>query len=145
MVGGPAEWKSVRSEFNGERRDFDTKYMRWGREREPFVFRYAANFIDSTLESNSNFLISTRAPRIGATPAAIGKHVVGAFKTSKPPMPSSLNVPKGGLDAGFSVQTQVQRLVAGVDACACVCEQHDDDVHEPVPYEPVHQMIEYDV
>ena len=34
MVGGPAEWKSVRSEFSGERRDFDTKYMRWGRERE---------------------------------------------------------------------------------------------------------------
>ena len=25
MVGGPAEWKSVRGEFNGERRDFDTK------------------------------------------------------------------------------------------------------------------------
>ena len=34
MVGGTAEWKSVRNEFNGERRDFDTKYMRWWRERE---------------------------------------------------------------------------------------------------------------
>ena len=87
MVGGPAEWKSVRGEFNGQRRDFDTKYMRWGREREPFVFRYAANFIDSTLEPNSNFLISTRDPRIGATPDALGDGVVGEFKTSKHPMP----------------------------------------------------------
>ena len=73
MVGGPAEWKSVRGEFNGVRRDFDTKYMRWGREREPFVFRYAANFIDSTLKPNDQFLISTRDPRIGATPDALGE------------------------------------------------------------------------
>ena len=57
MAGGPAEWKSVRGEFNGERRDFDTKYMRWGREREPFVFRYAANFIDSTLEPDRKSVV----------------------------------------------------------------------------------------
>ena len=71
MVGGPAEWKSVRGEFSGERRDFDTKYMRWGREREQFIADYASTFIDSTLEPNSNFLISTRDPRIGATPDAL--------------------------------------------------------------------------
>ena len=64
MVGGPAEWKSVRKEFDGFRRDFDTKYMWWGREREPFISDYASTFIDSTLEPNSNFLISTRDPRI---------------------------------------------------------------------------------
>ena len=144
MVGGPAEWKSVRGEFNGERRDFDTKYMRWGREREPYVFRYAANFIDSTLESNSNFAISTRDPRIGATPDAIGDNVVGEFKTSKHPMPPSLKDAKGGLEARYYIQTQVQMFVAGVDACAFVWEQHDDDWPEPSPYEPTHQIIEYD-
>src|SRR5699024_10636291 len=144
MVGGPAEWKSVRGEFNGERRDFDTKYMRWGREREPFAFRYAANFIDSTLKPNDQFLISTRDPRIGATPDAIGKDVVGEFKTSKHPMPPSLKDAKGGLEERYYVQTQVQMFGAGVDACAFVWEQHDDDGPEPAPYEPTHQIIEYD-
>lgn len=144
MVGGPAEWKSVRSEFNGERRDFDTKYMRWGREREPFISDYAATFIDSTLSPNSNFLISARDPRIGATPDAIGDNVVGEFKTSKHPMPPSLRDVKGGLEARYYVQTQVQMLVAGVDACAFVWERHDDDWPKPAPYQPAYQIVEYD-
>ena len=144
MVGGPAEWKSVRGEFNGIRRDFDTKYMRWGREREPFIADYASTFIDSTLEPNDQFLISTRDPRIGATPDALGEDVVGEFKTSKHPMPPSLKDAKGGLEARYYVQTQVQMFVAGVDACAFVWEQHDDDWPEPAPYEPAHQIIEYD-
>src|SRR5699024_8890409 len=110
MVGGPAEWKSVRGEFSGQRRDFDTKYMRWGREREPFVFRYAANFIDSTLEPNDQFLISTRDPRIGATPDAIGEDVVGEFKTSKHPMPPSLKDAKGGLEARYYIQRKSRCL-----------------------------------
>src|SRR5699024_4636063 len=134
MVGGPAEWKSVRGEFNGERRDFDTKYMRWGREREPFVFRYAANFIDSTLKPNDQFLISTRDPRIGASPRAIGAGIVCEFKTSIHPMPPSLKDGKGGLEARYSVQRQLQMLVAGVEACAFVWEQHHDDWPETPTY-----------
>ena len=115
-----------------------------GREREPFISDYASTFIDSTLEPNSNFLISTRDPRIGATPDAIGEDVVGEFKTSKHPMPPSLKDAKGGLEARYYVQTQVQMLVAGVDACAFVWEQHDDNWPEPAPYQPTHQIIEYD-
>src|SRR5699024_12702112 len=95
MVGGPAEWKSVRGEFNGERRDFDTKYMRWGREREQFIADYASTFIDSTLEPNAKFLFSTRNPRIGAPPHSLGEDVVGEFKTSKHPMPRPLKAAKG--------------------------------------------------
>ena len=144
MVGGPAEWKSVRDEFSGERRDFDTKYMQWGREREQFIADYAATFVDSTLEPNSNFLVSTRDPRIGATPDAIGDGVVGEFKTSKYPMPPSLKDAKSGMNARYYIQTQVQMFVAGVDACAFVWEQHDDDWPEPTPYQPEHQIIEYD-
>lgn len=144
MVGGPAEWKSVRSEFSGERRDFDTKYMQWGREREQFIADYAATFVDSTLEPNSNFLVSTRDPRIGATPDAIGDGVVGEFKTSKYPMPPSLKDSKAGMNARYYAQTQVQMFVAGVDACAFVWEQHDDDWPEPTPYQPEHQIVEYD-
>src|SRR5699024_7144630 len=116
MVGGPAEWKSVRGEFNGERRDFDTKYMRWGREREPYVCRYAANCIDVSLEHVSNRLIRIRDGRIGATPDALGEVGVGEFKTSKHAMPTSLNEAKGGVEARYYVQTKVQMFVAGVDA-----------------------------
>ena len=59
-------------------------------------------------------------------------------------MPPSLKEAKGGLEARYYVQTQVQMLVAGVDACAFVWEQHDDDWPEPSPCEPTHQIIEYD-
>ena len=145
MVGGPAEWKSVRSEFNGERRDFDTRYMRWGREREPFISDYALTFIDSTLAPNSNFLISTGDPRIGATPDAIGDDVIGEFKTSKNPMPPALADAKGGLEARYYIQVQVQLMVTQADACAFVWEQHDDDWPEPAPYQPTHQIIGNDV
>lgn len=141
MVGGPAEWKSVRGEFEGERRDFDSKYFAWGREREQFIANYAATFIDSTLEPNDQFLISTRDPRIGATPDAIGMDVIGEFKTSKHPMPDDLSQAMDKLHMRYYVQVQVQLFVTGAEACVFAWEQHNDEWPSPEPYEIRHQMI----
>ena len=30
-AGGPAEWGAVRCEKQGERKEFDNRYMQWGR------------------------------------------------------------------------------------------------------------------
>ena len=141
VMGGPGEWLAVRHEFEGERRDFDSKYFAWGREREPAIAEYSRLFVDSSLEPNHNFLVSTRDPRIGATPDAIGTDVIGEFKTSKHPMPDDLSQAMDTLHMRYYVQVQVQLFVTGAEACVFAWEQHNDEWPSPEPYEIRHQII----
>ena len=141
VMGGPGEWLAVRREFEGERRDFDSKYFAWGREREPAIAEYSRLFVDSSLEPNHNFLVSTRDPRIGATPDAIGTDVIGEFKTSKHPMPDDLSQAMDKLHMRYYVQVQVQLFVTGAEACVFAWEQHNDEWPSPEPYEIRHQII----
>lgn len=141
VIGGPAERLAVRKEFEGERKDFDSRYLAWGREREPKIAEYSRLFVDSSLEPNRYFLVSARDPRIGATPDAIGNDVIGEFKTSRNPMPDDLSQAMDRLHMRYYVQVQVQLLVTGAEACVFAWEQHDDEWPSPEPYEIRHQII----
>lgn len=141
VIGGPAERLEVRKEFEGEHRNFDSKYLAWGREREPEIAEYSRLFVDSSLKPNRNFLVSTRDPRIGATPDALGDGVIGEFKTSKNPMPEDLSQAMARLHMRYYVQVQVQLFVTGADACVFAWEQHSDEWPNPETYEIRHQTI----
>lgn len=132
--GGPAEWEAVRREKRGEQKDFDNKYLAWGREREKTITDYVRTFIDSTLEPNDKLLISTIDQRIGATPDMIGNDVCSEEKTSKheaPDMTPGLSLT--GTALRYYIQTQVQMFVTGADACVFAWEQHDDEWPDPSP------------
>ena len=132
--GGPAEWAAVRREKQGERKEFDSKYMQWGREREQTITDYVKMFVDSSLEPNEKLLVSTSDPRIGATPDMIGPEVCGEMKTSKHPMPDmSAGLSLTGMSLRYYMQVQVQLMVTGANACVFAWEQHDDDWN-PRPY-----------
>ena len=140
--GGPAEWQNVREEKNGRTRDFDTKYMAWGREREATLTDYAMTFVDSRLLPNDKLLIMDADMRIGATPDMVGERVVGEMKTSKHSMPDM----RAGLDLKgqalrYYIQVQVQMLVTNAEVCVFVWEQHDDEWPHPTPMHIEHQFI----
>ena len=143
--GGPAEWGSVRREKQGERKEFDSKYMAWGREREQTITDYVRMFVDSSLEPNDKLLVSTADPRIGATPDMIGPEVCGEMKTSKHPMPDmSPGLSLTGIALRYYIQVQVQIMVTGANACVFAWEQHDDDWPAPSPLDIRHQIIRPD-
>ena len=144
-AGGPAEWGAVRREKQGERREFDSKYMAWGREREQTITDYVKMFVDSSLEPNDKLLVSTDDPRIGATPDMIGPEVCGEMKTSKHPMPDmSPGLSLTGIALRYYIQVQVQIMVTGANACVFAWEQHDDDWPAPSPLDIRHQIIRPD-
>lgn len=144
-AGGPAEWESVRREKQGERKEFDSKYMAWGREREQTITDYVKMFVDSSLEPNDKLLVSTDDPRIGATPDMIGPEVCGEMKTSKHPMPDmSAGLSLTGMALRYYMQVQVQLMVTGANACVFAWEQHDDQWPNPAPLDIKHQIIRPD-
>lgn len=144
-AGGPAEWESVRREKQGERKEFDSKYMQWGREREQTITDYVRMFVDSSLEPNDKLLVSTDDPRIGATPDMIGPEVCGEMKTSKHPMPDmSAGLSLTGMALRYYMQVQVQLMVTGANACVFAWEQHDDSWPDPSPLDIKHQIIRPD-
>lgn len=143
--GGPAVWEAVRREKQGERKEFDNRYMQWGRDREQTITDYVRMFVDSSLEPNDKLLVSTSDPRIGATPDMIGPEVCGEMKTSKHPMSDmSPGLSLTGMALRYYVQVQVQLMVTGANACVFAWEQHDDDWPDPSPLDIKHQIIRPD-
>lgn len=144
-TGGPAVWESVRREKQGERKEFDSKYMQWGREREQTITDYVRMFVDSSLEPNDKLLVSTSDPRIGATPDMIGPEVCGEMKTSKHPMPDmSPGLSLTGMALRYYMQVQVQLMVTGANACVFAWERHDDNWPAPFPLGIRHRIIRPD-
>lgn len=135
--GGPKAWERVAESKLEVPEEFDNKYLRWGREREPIIADYVRTFIDSSLVPNRKLFMSTRYPRIAATPDMVSEDILGdvfsaELKTTKTDLSS--------IPLGYQVQMEVQMLVLGTDRCVFVWEQHEDFV----PMQPKHQFYESD-
>lgn len=146
MTGGAKTWDRVRASKLGLTKDFDNKYMSWGREREPHIAEFVQAFVDSRLTPNDKFLINDDLG-IGCTPDMLGgiqdefglvADVVGEIKTSKHPMPDLVE-DKSWMK--YRVQTQVELMVTGAERLIFAWEQHDDDWPSPVPYDIQYQII----
>lgn len=151
MTGGPKVWSTIREEKRGNQKPFTNKYVEWGKAREPVIGDYARMFIDSRLEANDQFLVSTRWPGIGCTPDLLGTieedsdgkfvEIVGEIKTSKYPMPDFHD----STYFNYRVQCEVEMMVSDADALAFVWERHDGDwVNGPTPYRITNQVLHPD-
>ena len=145
----PSVWEGLRLSKSEEPREIDSMYLSWGRKREPEICKYVLTFVDSTLEPNDQLLVSTRNPRIGATPDMLGDEVIGEIKTSRFPMPDlSQGLKLSGMALSYFIQVQVQLFVTGADACVFTWERHDnlwvevgEKYPEPKPLDINHQIV----
>lgn len=150
MTGGARTWERVRAAKAGAVQEFDTRYMQWGRLREPEIAQFVKTFVDSRLEANDQFLVSDELG-FGCTPDMIGgvhhegdglvADIVGEIKTSKYP------VPRIATDAKwlkYLVQCQVELMVTGADELVFAWEQHDDQWPTPTPHDISCQSVEWD-
>lgn len=135
--GGPKAWENVAQSKREIPDDFDNQYLRWGREREESIANYVRTFVDSSLEPNDQLFVSTKYPKIAATPDMVSRDSVGdvfsaEIKTTK----TDLSV----IPMKYQIQMEVQMLVLGTTRCVFVWEQHEDFV----PMQPKHQIYESD-
>lgn len=143
--GQPETWENIRqSKFNPPE-EFYSPYTEWGKEREPSIVRYSQVFIDSSLQPNDQLYVSTKYPRIAATPDmvstdAVGDVFSGEIKTSK----TDLSI----IPLKYEIQMEVQMLVLGTTDCVFVWEQYEevmvDGERKFIPKVPEHQIYKSD-
>lgn len=135
--GGPKAWENTAQSKQEIPDDFDNQYLRWGREREESIANYVRTFVDSSLEPNDQLFVSTKHPKIAATPDMVSRDAVGdvfsaEIKTTKTDLTK--------IPLKYLIQMEVQMLVLGTDRCVFVWEQHEDFT----PMQPKHQIYESD-
>lgn len=143
--GQPETWENIRQSKINPPEEFYSPYTEWGKEREPEIVRYSKVFIDSSLQPNDQLYVSTKYPRIAATPDmvstdAVGDVFSGEIKTSK----TDLSI----IPLKYEIQMEVQMLVLGTTDCAFVWEQYEevlvDGERKFIPKTPNHQMYKSD-
>ena len=131
MMSGPDTWENVKQSKLEPPREFDSKALAWGREREPVIAQYVHTFIDSSLQPNSELYVSMKYPRIAATPDMVSEDALGdvmsaEIKTSQ----TDLSI----IPLEYQIQMEVQMLVLGTSQCFFVWEQHDDFIPRAIQH-----------
>lgn len=153
-TGRPADRRSILTEkVTNETREFDNKYLAWGRTREPFIADWITR--NYGIEPNRYLLAHPVNPRYLATPDGYsvqfdGSVATAEVKTSKhdldPVITASTvtaddanKVLAGKVSGGqfwsetYYDQMQWQMFVTGAERALFVWEQHDDRWPNPTP------------
>lgn len=133
--GGANTWAAIRAEKAGYARNFDTSAMQHGREREPFIARYAGAAFG--LEPCGALLAAADRPEYAATPDLLGDEEVGEAKTTVHDWTSLAEVPGRYID-----QNLWQQRVTGRKRGRLVFEPHENGI--PVYPFPKDFVIERD-
>lgn len=125
--GGPATWAQVRSEKRGFGGFRGNRYTEWGKEREPFIAEYAA-WLYEDLEPNNRLVESSQHPGFLATPDAIGRLVLGEFKTTVHPWKIDGNDDLQAVKPEYYDQVQWALFVCGYGETVFAWEEHENFV-----------------
>lgn len=133
--GGAGTWAAIRAEKAGRARDFDNAAMQHGREREPFILRYAASQFGLT--PCGQLLGALDRPEYLATPDALGSDEVGEVKTTVTDWATLGDAPRRYID-----QVLWQMRITGRRRGRLIFEPHENGV--PLHLFPRDFIIEWD-